>query len=329
MDEFFARNRLSAYIDGELPDNEMAEVANSIEENEELRREYKEVLAAVEFVRRHGPVSAPARFHRNVMQAVDDLPLPDARFSWIRRAFSRFSWEGLAVAAVAVTVLVLAWVAPQNHRQQTVQPAPAPVEAPAVVDAGTDVPEGEPVAEAPGVGVLPPDVASSDLEARGAGEPTAPVVRLVDPERRTGASTRRTASIPTPTGDDVYVPDWDRNPEGTARVETVQPAPAVAGLGPVSYILYPNYPDALKGLSDVAYRLGGTALDGSGEALVPSDLTIEKNHARVILQVPPAQIGSLETQLKTLGGVICVQAPGPAAPGIGAISVHVEVLYEP
>ena len=326
MDEFFARNRLSAYVDGELPDSEMAEVANAIEGNDALRKEYLEMLRSVEFLRRHGPVPAPPRLHLKVMQAVDGLPMPRRRWGWFAGPFARFSWEGTAVVAVAVTVLVLAWVAPQTRLSGVDQPEVASLDQKTTA---LNPPENAPQPEGDGAtdGVaMVEEQAPLRVEAKTTQEGS--VVRLPVVRGSRGGARQSEGAL-----EGVYVPAWDQEPNET-------PTPAISGTasvvpggsegtGPVAYILYPNYPNALKGVSDVAYRLGGTALTASGDALVPFDLTVEKNHARVIIQVPLDQIGSVESQLKTLGGVVPVQVQTKPVPGVGAVPIYVEVMYEP
>lgn len=336
MDVFFARNRLSAYIDGELPDAEMAEVANAIEEDPELKAEYTEMLRAVEFLRRKGPVSAPSTLHANVMRAVDDLPMPRRGFRWW--GLPRFSWEGMAVAAVAVTVLVLAWVAPQTTRRSLEQAGPATPSAqvPAQVLGESQVPGSDPAEVEP---VLPPPMEANDgLDLAGrktdslnqAGESTAPPEGVPSQVR---PLVRSRPGAPFGQLDGVYVPEWDQEKPTQPVPESQTRRSGSTGLAsadpPVAYMLYPNHPNALKGISDTAYRLGGTALTASGDALVPFDLTVEKNHARVIIQVPLDQIGVLESQLRALGGVVPVNVPSSAAPGAGAVPIYVEVLYEP
>ena len=64
MDTFFAKNRLSAFLDGALPDGEAAEVADAIERDPALKAEYEQLRMAVAALRRHGPVSAPEGFFR-------------------------------------------------------------------------------------------------------------------------------------------------------------------------------------------------------------------------------------------------------------------------
>ena len=59
MDTFFARNRLSAYLDGDLPSSEAREVEAALHRDAELRAEYEAMRAGVELLRAHGPIAAP------------------------------------------------------------------------------------------------------------------------------------------------------------------------------------------------------------------------------------------------------------------------------
>ena len=141
MDEFFARNRLSAFIDGELPDAEMVEVVNAIERYPALRSEYEDLLAAVRFMRRHGPSPAPHGFHLRVMRAVEGVRSPRRRLSWLFGPLRDLSWEGTAVVAVAVAVLALVWFAPGPGPDGA---ATSAVQGPADADVLQGVPEGAP-----------------------------------------------------------------------------------------------------------------------------------------------------------------------------------------
>ena len=127
MDEFFARNRLSAYIDGELSDTEMAEVARAIEEQPEVRQAYRELLDAVELLREHGPVQAPSRFHADVMRRVEELPAARGWFSWLLRPLGRYPMQGLGVAVVAAAVLLLVFRGPDFGDLSSPEPAPVTV----------------------------------------------------------------------------------------------------------------------------------------------------------------------------------------------------------
>jgi len=102
-----ANEELSAYLDGELEDTEVAELEARLAAEPALREELEALSAAADFLRTHGPVRAPPGFHGRVMVAVEDEPVPGSWWRWLRRPFG-LPVEGLAVAAAAVLVLVFA-----------------------------------------------------------------------------------------------------------------------------------------------------------------------------------------------------------------------------
>ncbi|RME25515.1 MAG: hypothetical protein D6798_08780, partial [Deltaproteobacteria bacterium] len=107
MDPFFARNRLSAYLDGTLPDGEAAEVEAALAQDPALRREFDDMRRAVELVRNAGPTRAPEGFHARVMAAVEHEPAPGGLFSILQRTLQRVPVEAMALAAAAVIVVVV------------------------------------------------------------------------------------------------------------------------------------------------------------------------------------------------------------------------------
>lgn len=107
MDPFFARNRLSAYLDGTLPDGDAAEVEAALAQDPALRREFDEMRRAVELLRTAGPTRAPEGFHARVMAAVEHEPAPGGLLSFLQRSLQRVPVEAMALAAAAVIVVVV------------------------------------------------------------------------------------------------------------------------------------------------------------------------------------------------------------------------------
>ena len=107
MDSFFARNRLSAYLDGKLPEPEASEVAAAIERDPELNAEYEHLRRSVNLLRTEGPVKAPAGFHARVMEQVRDEPHPGGVVIQLQRFFRRIPTEAMALAAAAAVVMMV------------------------------------------------------------------------------------------------------------------------------------------------------------------------------------------------------------------------------
>jgi len=123
MDEFFVRNRLSAYIDGELPAAEAREVETALTHNAALRAEYEGLRAAVQLLREHGPMSAPAGFDIRLSERLAREPMPVGWRVWARKVRPELVLLG-AVAAAAILYVG----APSNSPDAPVAAVVAPAE---------------------------------------------------------------------------------------------------------------------------------------------------------------------------------------------------------
>ncbi len=157
MHAFFARQRLSALLDGELSPEERAQVEALLAEDEELRSTYEGMRESVSLLRRLGPAAAPEGFGAEVQAARAEKPSGRGPL-WV---------AALGLVAAAGLVLLLlpgdehsetgqteelaelhAEIAAAPIEVATVEPPPpeAPAEAPA--EAPTEEPV-EPVEAAP------------------------------------------------------------------------------------------------------------------------------------------------------------------------------------
>lgn len=351
MDEFFAINRLSAYIDGELSDAEMAEVARAIEEQPEVREAYEELLAAVELVREHGLVQAPATFHRDVMQRVEGL---SAGRSWLERLLGplgRNPVQGLGVAVVVAAVLLLVFRGPvldgverlggdhpekaEPEREAAVPtaepedpaqgraddnvledatPAPEPTEQPTLDEQGDAKGELAGLIGTRGTSEKPASTKGGSSKTSSGG---VPIQELLKKEEGT------------------YIPDWDKEASApTATLQTPEPEPKEPGPGslavsPFAYRLTPSEPDALRKLVALAEKLGGGLYSPSGEPMEPYSLTVERNYAQVVLHIPASRLESVEPYLRNIGGVVQVRAEQDRLYAADSVHVTVEVQYQP
>src|SRR3982750_2520790 len=139
MDPFFARNRLSSYLDGTLSDAEAAEVSEAIEHDPTLKEEYEALRRAVNFIKRAGPTEAPADFHAKVLAAVSAEKAPGGKLVWLLRPPARVPVEAIGVAAAALLVVLFVAqrhrteVAGNHERADAIASQPAKVENPPVV----------------------------------------------------------------------------------------------------------------------------------------------------------------------------------------------------
>jgi hypothetical protein len=131
-----------------------------------------------------------------------------------------------------------------------------------------------------------------------------------------------------------YIPDWETR--GTAGEDVPSGPPAIdvgatRGLedSPFVYRLYPEDPTILRRLDALADRLGGVLVTPSGAVVDPWDLTVEANHAEVVLRVPASSLEQVEPALRRLGGILPVQADEERLFNGAGVDVGIEVIYRP
>lgn len=120
--------QVSAFVDGELPENESELLLRRMSQNAELRKEVAEYLAIGRLIRAETGLAGADRLHDRIAAAIDDRPadaddLPAATHaSRVVRPL-----VGVAIAASVALVAIFAL-------QQTPGVAELPAETPAVVE---------------------------------------------------------------------------------------------------------------------------------------------------------------------------------------------------
>ncbi len=320
MDAFFAKNRLSAYLDGSLPEGEAIEVEQALAADPALRAEYEGMRRALKLLREVGPVSAPPDLHSRIMARVAVEPVVIGPAAWWRRTISRLPMEGIALAAAALVVVIAIQWPPGASKEEP------PVEAVAAI---TEKSKDEPaVPPAP----TPPPATGPERDLD---------LGKVLPVGRTSApKPTSTASLPSKDGE-PYVPEWDQE-QGTSTAKEVL-APATPTTGPAEssgdtsvsmrtaryYSLTTEDPEILAALSQVASQTGGRLVNGDGMPATTTALTDTNYKTSVSLVVPQGQLGDATSALSRLGARA---APAPsAAPLYGAdtVTLTVTVFYNP
>ncbi|MFZ5479686.1 MAG: anti-sigma factor family protein [Myxococcota bacterium] len=267
MDDFFARNRLSAYLDGELPSGEAKEVEAALARSPELREEYEQLRAAVDLLRRGGPIPAPAGFASRLEARLAKEP---ARKRWIPRV----RVEVAMVAAAAVAVLVFAGRKPDEVAEA---PAPAPQPVASAPPEPAPSPAPSPAPE-PEVAAQPPATTDGALE-----EPK--VAKKAAPKQRSSGVEK-----------EAYAPEWEQADTTTASPNALFGAPAMR------FRLVPARETGLKELAGVAAALGGRLTDEKGRPLAPYPM--EAGESRVVrIEVPAYNAAEVEQKLAELGTV--------------------------
>jgi hypothetical protein len=302
MDDFFARNRLSAYLDGELPISEAREVEAAIARSPALRAEYEQLRRVVEVLQTEGPIEAPASLDATLRRRLAAEPMPSR---W-RRILPRVPLEALALAAVALVALVVVTRSGPGHEPAAALPAPEP----------------DPVAAAP---VPPPEAAPPDAAPAANGI-------LGDEGRAIGTAGRKAPagdthkSAPVPKGQrEAYEPDWEK----TAPAEPEEaPKPLAYSPPPYRYHLATTSESALKTLASVATELGGKLVDENGHAVATYPMEAgESRGVRIV--VPSYNVEALHTRLRAMGEVETMAADASVLYAAGAdVPVAIEVERE-
>lgn len=282
MDSFFARNRLSAYLDGDLPQDEARGVEAAMSRDPALRAEYEELRRAVDFLRTNGPVAAPEGFANRLHIRLAAEPPP----SRLRASLRRVRMDYVGIAAVAAVALLFVGTRP---------PEPAAPAAPPVVAA----------AQAPGV----PDAAPAAETA-----PGAPLAHEGGFAATAPAPSQKSKSAGSPnTGErEPYQPDWERDPPaadgslttGTSGESLTQSAavPTLYSPAPWRYRVHAGGTNPLKELMEAAASLGGRIVDGKGRPLADYPMD-EGDSQSVRVYVPSYNVEALQRKLKEMGTV--------------------------
>ncbi len=283
MDSFFARNRLSAYLDGDLPQDEARGVEAAMSRDPALRAEYEELRRAVDFLRTNGPIAAPEGFANRLHIRLAAEPPPSRLRSTLRRV--RMDYVGIA----AVAAVALLFVGTRHPDPAT--PAPAPViaaaQAPGVPDTSS------PAAVAPGAAI--------DHEGGFAAIPSP----ASPPKPKSGASA-------SPAEREPFQADWERDPPaadgslttGTSGQGATQSTavPTLYSPAPWRYRVHAGGTNPLKDLMEVASSLGGRIVDGKGRPLADYPMD-EGDSQSVRVYVPSYNVEALQRKLKELGTV--------------------------
>ena len=292
MDEFFAENRLSAYIDNELPPEERPTLETSIRENPRLRVKYSRMLTAVELVRDKAAVSAPPGLEERVLDRLKHEGLLQGRW---RRLRTTIFLSLLLVATVATATLN--WIVQERaghilSGEEMENDLPLGTVLLPTVDMDENKAPKEPVEEAPRAPTAPPTTDAAEAT-------THPVFE----------------------GD---MENWEEEFALDDPVEEEDPSLFIREdrdlLG--SYRLYPEDPEALTILHNEIVELGGEMRVG-GRGV--RRLSREDNFARVQLRLPEAGLAQLVSLLQQLGLLHQVQPPAESP----EVLLQIEVQFRP
>ncbi len=120
------RMQLSAFVDGELPENEAELLLRRMSQDAELRREVAEYMAIGRLIRNEAGLAGADRLNERVTAEIDQRPVDTN----VLKSVVRASWatRPLAGAAIAAAVALVAIVALQNTGlDEAPEAAPVPI----------------------------------------------------------------------------------------------------------------------------------------------------------------------------------------------------------
>lgn len=309
MDAFFARNRLSAYLDGDLPSGEAREIESALANDPALRAEFEALRSAVDLLRAEGIVEPPVGFAERVRAAVANEPMPSRWRRWTRHVRVE------AVLLAAAALLVVTWVGNK----------PAPEEAPVV--AAPDAPPPAPAA--------PASSAPDPLELAGRNESMAKARPSPKADAILGNEVKKQApgkqsmvqkGAESAVEVEPYQADWEKT-DDEPQAQAAADGPMLHSPAPFRYRLDASDERVLLQLQQIASSLGGELQDGSGRKLAPYMMN-EGDLRTVRVVVPTYNEAALARKLRELGEVETITTrdatllkPGEEVP------VQVEVSY--
>lgn len=313
MDEFFVRNRLSAYIDGDLPAAEAREVEAALARNPGLKAEYDALKEAVDLLRDHGPVKMPAEAARRLDERLAKERAPGG----LQRLWYAGRPQVMALAALLVVAVgYVAWSGREQAPVAGVSATPpdavakddGPTEAAtkggdAVAKAkeGGEAPPVEPTLPATGNGVLGDEGFAAAVEdakrKRDAGPPPG---QYVGPPAGKSWTPK---DIPSNTGGkpgydvEQYQAMWEQNTQSDDPAE-VAPSPSA----PFRYHVRAGAETMLQDLDRIVSGLGGRLVDATGRRLAVHMLDQgELKTARAVM--PGNRVEALAESLRSIGDV--------------------------
>lgn len=320
MDPFFARNRLSAYLDGELPSGEAREVEDALTQSADLRAELDALRGAIALLRDGGRVPAPRDFVHKLEVRIAKEPL---RVGW-RRHLHGFRIEVGMLAAAAAVVLVFA-----AQKPDTVPPeggtnglaeasAGAPGAGPAVLSPAVDA------ASVAGLDKAPPAPPAEHAPAPAPTLAERSVAMKAAAEKKSSGK-QQSFALTKRSGEkgfyekEPFVPAWEQG------AEPLEPPPTVQSVVPFKFRLKAHGEMGLRDLASFAASLGGKLTDARGRELAPYPMDSGERRT-VKLLLPSGNAGDVAARLYEYGDIEVINLPTTTLYANGAtVPVEIEV----
>lgn len=349
MDSFFARNRLSAYLDGELSGSEARDVELALARDAALKAEFDEMRHAVDQLRGEGVVDAPRGFADRVRARTDREAMPVGWRRWARQ----IRLEPVLLAAAAL--LVVAYVGHRKDLPDLAPPSENVASAGAFPKTTAGSGEEQVAAVAPAEGATAGSTVENDGvlgNESGPGGAVSPAARVSDEKppgqaKQQSMAPRKYKSSSGSPDVEPWQPEWEKespvptaaydntggtysNPDPAAQDNTG--APQQAGVqffspAPFRYRVAANDERGLKQLSAIAKELGGELQDSRGRPVAAWSL--EKGDSRTLRVVVPAyNAAALAQRLREVGSVEAIRENDTLVKDANAdVPVQIEVAF--
>jgi hypothetical protein len=273
---------LSAYLDGELTEAEVATLEEALSRDAALRAELESIQRAVTLLRNHGAVPAPSGFHQRVLEAVAAEVPRQTWWQWLRRPFG-IPFEGYAVTIAAVAVLLF------SFPMASVSP--------------TSAPEANPGMASPPMRTTGVDEeAPADDKDDNQNAEVSPEVPKASPPVTKEPNTQPVGLAEAPPNEAAAPSATSKKAVSETEGEDANPDEVILRNPGFSYTVYTENPDAIIALIRTAEQYSGTLTGLDNQPL--QDIEIPSAGERVVVaHVPFTAVGSFQRALDKLGTV--------------------------
>ncbi|MSQ02034.1 MAG: hypothetical protein EXR71_09095 [Myxococcales bacterium] len=310
MDAFFARNRLSAYLDGELTAAEARDLETAVARDPALRQDLDELRRAVDLLRKSGIVDPPLGFADRLAARLEAEPMPVGWRRWVRQLRP----EAVMLAAAAAMVVV--YVGNRDELPNLTVPVETPVLVGKTFDNGAEaaVPESAPAS----VAAAPPPALEGKAAEKPAEYASAAADGVLGNEGRKPASKTQSLAerLPSPKNAQAGAEPWRAKWEVDPELDQATPPPQAALTSaqfvsppPFRYRIVARNDLALKELARIAGELGGKLQDSRGRPLAAFHLEAGTSSS-VRVAVPAHNAARLAERLRELGTVDALKETG-------------------
>jgi hypothetical protein len=306
MNEFFARNRLSSYIDGALSHRDNREMELLLRDNVDVRTAHSNMVRAVDLVAIEGRIAPPEELIEEIVSLYPSRPRKRVRFGLIPLFSMVFIASGLAFGVYYYT---------QGGGEQVVDISAQREQ----FLAAEEVIEIEEVL-APTAEIIDPDVVSQDSIA----VPTPQTVPSppLEIEPPLDASTYDEVG-PQAELDLTSTNEWEELWEGAGDREdgtlTV----------PSSYRFYAIDSGSLSRIESLASSVGGSLQSQNGSEFQTFRMSTERNFSNFVVRIPSESVESFLGELQLLGSLSVVASEGVLLSPNVEVELGVQVQYSP